>query len=114
MTRQQRWAKHAYGKVVEQKGGDAEKKYATLCMKAPSLFQQAGLVQAIAFLRTRSGEGKRFVDDLAAGLSVNTGEALQRKAHEAELAAYMTLTHEVIGLAAWFRRFAQAELKRED
>lgn len=46
-------------------------------MKAPSLLQQAGLVQALAFLRTREkegdrGVGKQLVDDLAKGLGKET------------------------------------------
>jgi CRISPR-associated protein Cmr5 len=120
MTRQQRWAKHAYQCVLSykangDKAGEArEKKLATLCMKAPSLLQQAGLVQAIPFLQTRSDEGKTFVADLARGLDLKSAAELQTTAHGAPLADYMALSHEVIGLATWFRRFAQAELKGDE
>jgi CRISPR-associated protein Cmr5 len=113
MTQQQRWAKHALGRVQIHKGQGSEKKYATLCMKAPSLLRQAGLVQALAFLQTRGEEGKTLVSDLAEGLGKNA-KSLQDDAHEAALPVYMALTRNVVALAVWFRRFAQAELKGED
>jgi CRISPR-associated protein Cmr5 len=114
MMRQQSWAKHALARVVVHKDKPMEKKYATLCMKAPSLLRQAGLVQGLAFLQTRSEEGKTLVTDLAVGLKYTDSKALQTAAHDAALPIYMSLTHDVVALATWFRRFAQAELKSED
>jgi len=117
MTRQQKWAKHALNRVSEHKKKTTEEKYRTLCMKAPSLLRQAGLVQAIAFLQTRNTagleEGPTFVKDLAVGLGYADAKALQDKAHEASLPDYMLLTSDAIALSAWFRRFAQAELAGE-
>ncbi len=83
-------------------------------MKAPSLLRQAGLVQALAFLQTRSDEGKALVTDLAQGLDHKDAKSLQEAAHEAALPVYMSLTRNVVALAVWFRRFAQAELKGKD
>lgn len=116
MTRQQRWAKHAFEAVRRvADGGESEReKYATHCMKAPSLLRQAGLVQALAFLRTRSDEGKRYVEDLARALDAQSGTALQTRAHSAALPDYMRLTRDALEVAGWLRRFAQAELKQED
>jgi CRISPR-associated protein Cmr5 len=116
MTRQQKWAKHAYDcarRVVDRKKKESEKKYATHCMKAPSLLRQAGLVQALAFLRTRSDEGKELVDDFAAALGRSSGQDLQARAHAASLPEYMQLTRDALVVATWFRRFAQAELEED-
>lgn len=116
MTRQQAWAKAAFDAVrgvADARDATLEKKYATHCMKAPTLLRQAGLVQAIAFLRTRGPEGKRYVDDLAKALGKDTTR-LQTDAHSAALPDYMRLTRDAAGAASWFRRFAQAELKQEE
>lgn len=115
MTRQQAWAKAAFEsvrKVADAKADRTEKKYATHCMKAPTLLRHAGLVQAIAFLRTRGDEGKRYVDDLAHALGTTT-DKLQKDAHSAALPDYMRLSRDAAGAAAWFRRFAQGELKQD-
>ncbi len=114
MTRQQEWAKHAHARVVRHRDQSDEKRYSTLCMKAPSLIRQAGLIQAVAFLRTRDAEGLAFVDDLATGLGLTGGQTLQDNAHRADLPQYMALSRNVSALAVWFRRFAQAELQQDE
>jgi len=117
MTRQQRWAKHAYEavrRIADKNNPELEKKYATHCMKAPALIRQAGLVQAVAFLRTRSDEGKGLVDEIARGFDPKwSGSELQTKAQGADLPTYIRMTREAIQIAGWFRRFAQAELKED-
>ncbi len=121
MTRQQKWAKEALKRVQAYQGPD-EKKYRTLCMRTPALIQQSGLVQALAFLRARDGEeGKRFCSDLAAvyapeqAAKGDPGERLQTLAQSTDaLLAYMTLTRDLIDVAIWMRRFAQAELKSDE
>lgn len=122
MTRQQIWAKHALARVLAQKDKASESKYETLCMKAPALIKQSGVVQALAFLRARSGaEGKTFVDDLAAVYAAGQGipgkfdgGSLQDKAHSADaLVQYLALSRDLIAVSIWMRRFAQSELKGE-
>jgi CRISPR-associated protein Cmr5 len=107
MTRQQKWAKHAYDCLQNPQNN---RKYHTLCMKAPSLIRQAGLVQAIAFLQAREGdEGKRLVDEFAKGLFENgNGQQLLERASRAGLLEYMALSRDAANLAVWFRRFAQS------
>jgi CRISPR/Cas system CMR-associated protein Cmr5 small subunit len=120
MTRQQRWAKLALERVRDHKGMASESKYKTLCMKMPSLLKQSGLVQSLAFMRSRE-EGKKFCDELATTyglLATNdkrAGEVLQDKAQNAErLDQYLVLSRDLIDISVWFRRFAQSELADDD
>ncbi len=134
MTRQQRWAAAAFEAVSRLKTAgapDAEKKYATHCMKAPTLLRQAGLVQTLAFLRSRGDgeqgrQGRRYADDLAASLAAaddtlkkalagqELGKSLLQCAQKLALREYMALSRDAAAVAVWMRRFAQAELKQED
>ncbi len=121
MTRQQRWASQAFDHVTRQKQERTEehsRKYATACMKAPLLIKQSGLVQAIAFFRSRSDDGSQHFCNHLSELYFNgpsTSERLFNAARtEGDLTAYMAMTHDVIEIATWFRRFAQSELKADD
>lgn len=121
MTRQQRWAKLALERVRDHKGKGSESKYKTLCMKMPALLKQSGLVQSLAFMRSRSGqEGKMFCDELAAVYGVqaegqkSAGEVLQDRSQRAVLPEYLVLSRDLIDISVWFRRFAQSELADDD
>ena len=57
--------------------------------------------------------GKFFVNDLAQVLKGVSGDDLQKEAHKSELPAYLALSRDVMAVAVWFRRFAQAELKTD-
>ena len=112
MTRQQRWAQGALSKVSAQRNTTAEPRYRTLCLKMPVLIQQSGLVQAIAFVRSREKDlGKGFCRDLAVVAGRKDDAALQEEAQQAGLASYLTLSKTLIDVSIWFRRFAQSELK---
>lgn len=108
MTRQQKWAQHAF-ECVQTAGNKGNSKYETHCMKAPSLIRQAGLVQALAFLNTRGDEGARLVLNLAKGLGFNDAASFLDRVRKAPLPEYMALSRDVASLAVWFRRFVQAE-----
>ena len=114
MTRQQRWAKEACARVSARVATQDVRDYRTLCMKMPVLIMQSGLVQAVAFVRSRGTLGKAFSDDLAAVYGItepNPGQALMEKAQGAnELTTYLALTRDFIDVSAWLRRFAQSEL----
>ena len=121
MTRQQRWAKLALERVRDHKGKGSESKYRTLCLKMPALLKQSGLVQSLAFMRSRSGqESKMFCDELATTYGLlatndkSAGEVLQDQAQNAELPVYLVLSRDLIEVSVWFRRFAQSELKEVD
>lgn len=119
MTRQQRWAQQAFERVSRFREHADRGKYRSLCMKMPALLKQSGLVQALTFIRARSGEvGKQFCNDLASAYGVGTGEetrgqVLQEQAQKAPLPAYLALSRDLIDVSVWFRRFAQIELPED-
>lgn len=115
MTKQQQWAKLAFARVREVAGKEQEKKYATRCMQAPSLLQQAGLVQTLAFWG-KDEEHRKFRDDVARVFGKNgqePGKELMKQVLEADARDYIVLSRDIADIAIWFRRFAQSELKGE-
>lgn len=78
---------------------------------------QAGLAQALGFLRAKAGDAgggenayRRYLNDLAAVVGATDGEALQQQAIAAPLPAYRQLTRQVLAAAGWLKRFGQAYL----
>lgn len=111
-TRQQRWSKAALERVSAHRTKDDEARYKTLCMKMPGLIKQAGLVQALVFMKSREKEiGAAFVKDLEVVLEEKD---LLGRAQRDELARYLALTNDTSQVAIWFRRFAQIELTGAD
>lgn len=112
-TRSQEWAQEAYQRVeaAASKGGG---EYKDMALRFPVLVHQAGLAQALAFVHSRGKEEhRRFADDLAQVLGYRGLEDLAKAAREAELLAYLRLTREVLQVAEWFKRFAQALIQEE-
>ncbi|MEZ0348120.1 MAG: type III-B CRISPR module-associated protein Cmr5 [Thermus sp.] len=108
-TRSQEWAQKAYEKVRERAKGKEAGEYKDMALKFPVLVRQAGLAQALAFVRSRGKEAhRRLGDDLAQVLGFAGLAQLSEEAHKAELLAYLRLTREVLQVAEWFKRFAQA------
>lgn len=107
-TRSQEWAQKAYEKV-EAAAGRGGEEYKDMALRLPILVRQAGLAQALAFVHSRGKEEhKRLGDDLAQVLGYGNLVELAKAAREAELLAYLRLTREVLQVAEWFKRFAQA------
>lgn len=108
-TRSQTWAQDAYERVKERaKRGDA-REYKDMALKFPVLVRQAGLSQALAFVDSRGKEAhKALGDDLARTLGRGGLRDLAEKARKAELLQYLRLTREVLVVAEWYKRFAQA------
>ena len=111
-TRSQTWAQDAYEKVKEAaKGGDA-REYKDMALKFPVLVRQAGLSQALAFVDSRGKEAHRkLAGDLAVTLGYEGLRDLAEAARKAELLHYLRLTREVLAVAEWYKRFAQALIK---
>lgn len=87
----------------------------TLCKKAPSILQQSGLSQTIAFLRTRNhktGSGEAFIEAAIRCLPSKPADlnVYQERAHRSALVDYMEMTAELQQVLVWMRRFAQVEL----
>lgn len=122
-TRQQRWAIDADAKVQVATVKDDWKAWHSVAKKGPTLIQQCGLVQAIAFLRSRKEAASRtYADDLAAllldglhqsgAVKAMDSAALFEHVRRANLASYLALSRQAIDAAVWLRRLAQIEQQR--
>lgn len=81
-------------------------KYKTFCMKGPTLLQQSGVMQTVAFCLSRDDDAARgWIYDLQTLI----GQAnLARYAREAALPEYLALSRDAIDAAVWLRRFAMS------
>ncbi|HRI93943.1 MAG TPA: type III-B CRISPR module-associated protein Cmr5, partial [Accumulibacter sp.] len=93
-TRSQRHAEAALARIrsVETNASATERKeYKTRADNFPVMVMQAGLAQAVGFMRAKAG-GKdaygRYLDDLATVVGLASGEALQARAIKARLPEY--------------------------
>jgi len=108
-TREQEWAQSAYDKVRHRQKEDRswKDKYVSQVKGFPQLVKTSGLAQAIAFVDSRGEEPQRaFLHDVAATLGYESVEALEERARKAPLADYIHLTRQVLGVAQWYRRYA--------
>ena len=119
-SRQRVWASAAHNEILRFKDTPHEAKIATLCMNTPSLIHQSGLAQALVFLQSRKEkDGQRFIDAmtavyLSAGLKLEKSCLVDEALTKDSLQGYMVLTSDISDVAAWMRRFAQIELKKQD
>ncbi len=124
MTREQKRASFAYARVKQHEQNEKIRKdYGSMALRFPALLRSAGLVQALAFVESRSNEGhKRFIHDFASVLAELEGanpsgkeafDNLFERARKAELPEYLRMTREALAVADWFKRFAQSVLKVE-
>jgi CRISPR-associated protein Cmr5 len=114
MTRQQRWALRAHERVLATSKKSHKGEYRTLAMKMPTLIHQSGLVQALVFVKSRTGPApEEFLTHLAEVYGSKNTTALIESAKNAELAAYMALTRDVTEASVWLRRFVQCEIPSE-
>ena len=112
VTRHQAWSAAALKCVQARKQGANAREYRTLCMKMPGLIKQAGLVQALVFMRSREKQvGDAFVLDLS---EIYGKKDLVAEAQKQPLAPYLAMTNDLSQIAIWFRRFAQIELADMD
>lgn len=117
MTRQQQWAQAALQDVLAaaEKGEDPAKKYRTACLKAASLVQRVGALQALAFWMSRSdAEFRAFATDVARAYRGSTAAGLRDELAVAPLPVYLSMTRDLGEVCLWYRRMAQAELKGDD
>jgi len=115
MMKQQVWSTKALAEIQEvmaQKTSDEKSKIKTHCKKAAGLIQRSGLIQALCFLRARTGKdmGDYFCDALARVYGANNAAELSDRAQRASLPEYLMMTRDCIEVAIWFRRFAQIEM----
>ena len=81
MMRQQKWSSEtvkAIQKIMVTENQARKEKYKTHCKKTAGLIQRSGLIQALCFLRCRTGKemGDKFCDDLAKVYGYKNGKEL--------------------------------------
>lgn len=114
-TRSQRQAEAALAAIqaIRKEAEKERKEYKARADNFPVLVLQAGLAQAVGFMRAKAAKStayQRYLSDLAAMLGLAGGEALQQRAIDADLRDYRQLTREILAAAAWLKRFGQAYL----
>lgn len=115
MTREQKRAKSAFGRVVQYQSKEKSwrDQYGGMAHKLPVLVRQAGLAQALAFVESRDKDAHRaLLADLAQTVGL-AKDALLKQSREAPLGEYLRLTREVLAIAQWYKRFAQSVLDVE-
>ena len=110
--RDQRWALHAYA-VVGQLAKEAQDNYKIAVNGLGADILRNGLSAALAALeRQKGGRGGILLHHVATagvtGLAQATGDDLPRQVRELGVDAYVIATREILQLAAWLKRAAQA------
>jgi CRISPR-associated protein Cmr5 len=123
-TRDQRLAALTFRQVRDVPEAERQK-YGTAAHRLPMLIRTAGLVQALAFMKSRRKTG---IDRLLADLSVAVihlpeslgdagettaadGDELLAQSRDGELTTYMLLTTRALQALGFLRRYVKSELK---
>ena len=114
-------ARDVYGKITAintaGKDDNYKKKYGKMALKLPVLVQNAGLLQALAFVEDKGADAQKgLVEDLAAVLNFTGIEDLRSACIDLPFSEYRYLTRRSMIALTWFKRFAQStwpELLRE-
>ena len=86
-----------------------KKKYGKMALKLPVLVQNAGLLQALAFVEDKGVDAQKgLVKDLAEVLNVQGPEALRNACIDLPFSEYRFLTRRAVIALTWFKRFAQS------
>lgn len=114
-TRSQRQAEAALAAIqaIRTAAEKERKEYKSRADNFPVLVLQAGLAQAVGFMRAKAAKSAAYecyLSDLAAILGLAGGDALQQRAIDADLRDYRQLTRQTLAAAAWLKRFGQAYL----
>jgi len=111
-TLEQELAAQIYAQVSQLQTDAAHaKEYGGMAHKLPVLIRQAGLVQALAYVRARGKPGaQRLLADFAQVMGHASPEDLLAAVRNAQLLEYMYLTHRAIVALTWYKRFAQSVL----
>jgi CRISPR-associated protein Cmr5 len=122
-TLQQRRAKHAWKHVKEVKK-DLQDEYRSLVRGLPQLIQTDGLGQTLAFLRAKAksddgkprGHGvayKHIADWIKTEFDLRDAELLDWLLKQ-PTAVYRRTTAEVLAYVNWLKRFAEAEVWKDE
>ncbi|MCK9174757.1 MAG: type III-B CRISPR module-associated protein Cmr5 [Desulforhopalus sp.] len=120
-SKSQRYAEVVLPNVQKAAEGEWADKYKTLSKKAGSLVRNSGLIQTLAFFKSKTKEQQHAIllghlQDELQKLSILKGQdddLLYKQAQEASLPQYMVLTRETLHLLNWHKRFADTLIAKE-
>ncbi|NLA39802.1 MAG: type III-B CRISPR module-associated protein Cmr5 [Smithella sp.] len=107
-------ARSVFDKITAIDTGDKDnsykKKYGKMALKLPVLVQNAGLLQALAFIEDKKEDPyKALVKDLAGVLGYgDSAERLRNACIDLPFGEYRYLTRRAMIALTWFKRFAQS------
>lgn len=111
VLRDQRRALHGY-KAVSDVPSDARNDYTIAVNNLCAHILHSGLCAALAAIQRLGDRGKTLLDHLAAadvpGLEGTSADNLARRVRELDSEAYMIATREMLRVAVWLKRAAQA------
>jgi CRISPR-associated protein Cmr5 len=122
-TRDQRLAALTFQQVTSVQEG-LRQKYGTAAHRLPMLIRTAGLVQALAFMRSRKKEGVNLLlkhlnvavlhlpeEIVTVGNSAEAGsDELLAQSRDGDLSTYMLLTTRTLQALGFVRRYVKSEL----
>lgn len=116
-SKSQRYANIVLPHVEQAAKAETPAKYRTLTKKAGGLVRNSGLVQTLAFFRSKTKEPQheQLLQNLQKELqqlNILKGDLLTA-ARQASLPEYMRLTRETLHLLNWHKRFAETLINKE-
>ena len=86
-----------------------KKKYGKMALKLPVLVQNAGLLQALAFVEDKGDQAQKgLIEDLAVVLDFPGIEDLRNACIDLPFGEFRYLTRRAVIALTWFKRFAQS------
>jgi CRISPR/Cas system CMR-associated protein Cmr5 small subunit len=98
-------------------GQEAKEQYLRNAEGFPSLVHINGLAQATSFFTIDKEDRPHYLTDIAIVLNmegVTDARSLHKRALAANVEEYMHLTRDVMIVAGWLKRYAQAYLRTDD
>jgi CRISPR type III-B/RAMP module-associated protein Cmr5 len=115
MTLEQQRAAMAHGHLRDVTEKNDQKRYGAMAQKLPALIRNAGLCQAVHFVKSR---GKSPLDTLLKHLAeqlkridpeITEVDSLCRRIRGADVSEYVWLTREALATVSWYGRLARSE-----
>lgn len=106
------YAERAYPLVEAMVGNDLEKEYRTLALNFPTMIMQAGLAQAIGFLKAKGEkEHIRLLEHIS---EIMKYKNLHEAVIKSDVVTYQLLTRQALDASSWLKRYTQALLSSGD
>lgn len=116
-SRDQQRALYAYERVKQVSTAEMRRDYKTAVNDLGANVLRSGLCAALAALQRQKGSGAVVLEHVAGadlpGLPGLTGESLPGRVRQLDVRQYMLVTREVLRVAAWLKRAAQATFGEE-